>query len=105
MKGYQGETLLTDLTGTPFENYTASDWAVYYLGSYGCIDGSHHKQWVIDRGIRILKGTPVNIYLARWENGHTEYRPRLGEPSEGYQDFLDEFKGDDGFEWDEGIAP
>ena len=52
--------------------------------SYGQIDGSHHKSWVIDQMVRALTGD-------KYEEWVTEYK-----------------KGEDGavtFEWDEGIAP
>lgn len=52
---YLGETPVTDLTGTPFADYTPTDWAIYYIGSYGQIDGAHHKNWALDQVARILQ--------------------------------------------------
>lgn len=48
--------------------------------NYGQIDGSHHKAWVIDRAARILLGP-------------------------GYEQWVEHYRGDDEYEWDEGIAP
>ena len=44
---------------------------------YGTIDGSHHKQWVIDQMVRVLQGT-----------------------DRGYKEFLTENP-----DWDAGVAP
>lgn len=107
MEGYLGETSLESLAGTPYEGFGAVEWALEYIGRYGQIDGAHHKQWVLDQVARILKGTPVAVVLARWENGHTEYRFDTGEPSESYLSWVREMKGKDEMEYcyDEGIAP
>lgn len=58
--------------------------ALTYAWSYGQIDGSHHKMWVIDQMVRAL----------------------LGE--EGYKNFVERYEtpdGEDYWEWDMGIAP
>jgi hypothetical protein len=53
--------------------------------SFGQIDGSHHKAWVIDQMVRAIVG------------------------EDRYKEFISLYKdGDDGpetYEWDEGIAP
>lgn len=116
MEGYLGETKVKSLVGTPFEGYEAKDWALYYIGSYGQIDGSHHKQWVLDQVARILHGTKVKVVLAKWNNGHEEYRVNLASPSAAYKKWVKEMRGEfitnessgDGYyeyEYDEGIAP
>ncbi len=94
MKGYLGETLLESHEDTPYEGFTAQDWAMEYIGRYGQIDGGHHKQWVLDQVARILKGTPVILKLARWDNGHREYRITTGEPSKEYLAWVEEMKGE-----------
>jgi hypothetical protein len=104
MSKYLGETPVNDLTGTPFEGYTKSEWAFEYLNEYGGIDGDHHKAWVIDQAMRILKGTPVIVKLARWEDGNEEYRTNLGEPSTEYLDHVRELEVQ-GYKQDEGIPP
>lgn len=57
--------------------------ALRTIRQYGGIDGSHHKQWVLDQVVRTLA------------------------PS--YKGWVKKFKiGEDGpntYEWDEGIAP
>lgn len=53
--------------------------------SYGQIDGSHHRLWVIDQMVRVLCG------------GEEEYRKWV----EAYETP----DGEDYWEWDTGIAP
>lgn len=99
----------------PFDGYTASDWANTYIVAYGGIDGSHHKDWVMDQIFRILNGTPVVVTLAEWgpsdqyPAGHREWRFTTGEPSEKYHQAVKEActDGDDenAWEWETGIAP
>jgi len=106
MDGYLGSTVVTDLTGTPYEGYTTKDWAVEYIQYYGQYDGGHHRLWVLDQVMRILKGTPVIVELKKWENGHEEYWFNTAEePSQEYLDFVKEFEGNDEFFWGTGIAP
>ena len=93
MEGYLGETVLTSLADTPFEKYRPEDWALYFIGSYGQIDGDHHKLWVMDQVARILLGTPMIVKLARWQNGTTEYRCSTGEPTEQYRGWVEAMKG------------
>lgn len=47
---------------------------------FGQTDGDHHKAWVIDQTARILLGP-------------------------GYEQWVEVYRGDDEYEWDEGIAP
>ena len=107
---YLGEELVTSLEGTPYENYTPVEWAMCYIGSYGQIDGSHHKQWVLDQVARILKGTPIILKLAKWDDGFTEYRFTTGKPSVEYLEWVQEMRGcdesgEDEYSYDEGGAP
>lgn len=60
--------------------------ALDLIVQYGGVDGSHHKQWLLDQVVRTLV------------NGEYEYRQfceriRVDEDGEVYE------------EWDEGIAP
>jgi len=104
MKGYLGE-FDTEIN----REFTAHDWALWYIGRYGGFDGDHHKTWVLDQVARILHGTPVIRKEARWDNGHAEFRAWTGDPSAGYQEWVREMKdGEDGpdtYGYDEGIAP
>lgn len=104
MDGYLGE-FDTELN----KELTREEWALYFIGSYGQIDGGHHKTWVLDQVARILRGTPIIRKEARWLNGHVEGRFNLGEPSQEYLDWVVEMcDGEDGPEtygYDEGIAP
>ncbi|KKK73178.1 hypothetical protein LCGC14_2896440 [marine sediment metagenome] len=104
MEGYLGEEELESYAGTPYEGFGPKDWALEHLEQYGGIDGEHHKIWVIDQCIRILKGTPVKLRLARWENGLKEYRFSTGNPSDEYTEWVKELKAE-GYRHDEGIAP
>jgi|ETNvirnome_2_130_1030620.scaffolds.fasta_scaffold01032_2 hypothetical protein len=111
MAKYLGETVLEDLTGTPYENYGPKEWAMYWI-SWGQIDGAHHKLWVLDQVARVLKGTPIIVKLAKWEGGEENYRIYPDDPSQEYLDWVKEMKGDfdeeNGhyeYDYDIGIAP
>ena len=103
-----------NISETPYANYTKSDWMMEYIQSYGQIDGSHHKQWVLDQVARIHNGTKVILQVAKWDDGLEEYRYWLDEPSQEYIDWVKVMKGAwiesedyEGWEYDydEGIAP
>ena len=101
MDGYLGEENVSDLKGTPFQGWSEKEWALHYICQYGEIDGSHHKDWVMDQVCRILLGTQVNVTLAKWSNGKEEYRFKTEKPpSQEYLEFVDNCE-----EWEEGMAP
>ena len=103
MKGYLGE-FDVDLAKTKYWLWGKEEWAIFWIGMYGQIDGDHHKLWVIDQVMRILQGTKVIVSEARWENGHKEYRFVLTDsPSKVYENFVDQYEKED--DWDTGIAP
>lgn len=104
MEGYLGEQIV-DISKTKFAKFTKEDWAIYFIGSYGQIDGAHHKQWVLDQVARILLGTPIIVKVAKWENGTEEYRERLGEPSTDYLEWVEMMKDSGNYFYDEGITP
>lgn len=108
MEGYLG-TKIVKKENTEFSEYSASDWAMYFIEMYGQIDGSHHKQWVLDQVARILKGNEIIIKLAEWENGNKEYRIELAEPTKEYQkwvvDMCDGEDGADTYSYDDGVVP
>lgn len=90
---------------------TPIDAALWFIGSYGQIDGAHHKTWVLDQVARILNGTPVIATEATWER-HRELDFTTGEPSAEYLAWVKEMRGEwdeenEEFEYsyDEGIAP
>lgn len=56
MMRFKGETVLTDLSGTPFSKYTVLDWVNWFAQAGQC-DGAHHKAWAIDQIVRITHGT------------------------------------------------
>jgi len=109
MKTFLGETVV-DVKDTKFKDFTQADWAMYFIERYGQIDGEHHKTWVLDQVSRILKGTPVIIKQAKWDNGLSEYRISTDVPHIDFTNWVEEMKGnlvDGGYEYDydNGIAP
>lgn len=58
--------------------------ALRILIRYGGIDGSHHKNWVIDQAVRALAGNYYDELIAAAKGGED---------------------GPETYEWDEGIAP
>lgn len=88
MKGYLGEF-------TTEVHKTKEEWALYFIESYGQIDGDHHKAWVLDQVARILNGTPVVCKEARWDNGYSELRESTGEPSQRYKDWVADMCGEE----------
>ena len=57
--------------------------AVNLIAEYGCIDGSHHKQWLLDQLINLLVDD-YEEWVAMYEAGED---------------------GPQTYEWDTGIAP
>lgn len=108
MENYLGE-FPVDIDKTIYKDYTPKDWALYFIGAYGGIDGAHHKDWVLDQVARILNGAEIIVVEARWgqlNNNHTEYRVRVGEPTNEYIAWVaDMMNGEDGpntYSYDEG---
>ena len=104
MKDYLGE-FDVDINDTGFKDYDKSDWAMYWIGSYGQIDGDHHKTWVLDQVARILNGTPVIIKMAKWKGGHEEYRVWLDDPSKEYNEWVEMMIDGGDYSYDVGTAP
>jgi len=95
MEGYQGETVVE-------HSEPKEELAMYFISEYGHIDGSHHKQWVLDQVARILMGTPVIKKEATWNNGNVEIRYETADPSEEYLAWItDDIDNDEAI----GIAP
>lgn len=104
MLKYLGEKIVP-IEETPYKNYKARDFAMYFIERYGGIDGDHHKTWVLDQVSRCLKGTKVIIKQASWDNGQIEWRIQTGEPSKKYLKWVKDICMDGEYEYDEGIAP
>ncbi len=109
MAEYLGEKVVK-IKKSKFKNYKKSDWAMYFVESYGQIDGSHHKQWVLDQVAQILNGTEIILSKAKWDNGEVNWRVNLGKPSKKYKKWRKEMLGDfiDNeyeYSYDKGIAP
>jgi len=87
MKGYLGEIII-NIKDSKFAHYKIADWAKFWIENYSQIDGDHHKARILDQTLQILHKTPVIITLAKWKNGHEEYRFSLGKKSKSYLNFL-----------------
>lgn len=109
MSIYLGEFEI-DIQNTPYGHYTPIDWAMYFIGRYGQIDGSHHKTWVLDQVARVLKGSPVKVVEARWSNGVKEFRCTVEGPSKEYEEWVEmmldrDEDGEPQYSYDDGTAP
>jgi hypothetical protein len=62
------------------------------------VDGAHHKQWVIDKMVRVLTGDGYDAWVKAYEACDDECKRYHG-PEYGKGDC------DEGYSWDEGIAP
>jgi hypothetical protein len=105
---YLGEFPVDVSTHSVYSKWTVSDWAMLFIARYGSIDGGHHKQWILDQVARILKGTSVDVFEARWTNHEPEVRFRVAEhPSEAYTQWVKDMTSGDneGYDYDTGIAP
>ena len=71
--------------------------AIDQILKYGSIDGSLHKQWLLDRVLRILTECPIVTKTAIDCNGDEYSYADYGE-SGWYKNLIGE-------DWDEGIAP
>lgn len=100
---YLGEERVSTL-GLWCDGFGPREWALWWISQYGWTDGAHHKQWVLDQVARILNGSTVVVYRARWSNGESEYRPRLddGLSHADYYAWVNKECEDN---WDPGIAP
>jgi len=110
MQNYLGETEVDVSKHPVYSKYTQSDWAMVFIERYSGIDGDHHQKWLVDQVARILKGTPVVVKTAKWDNGHSEDRVVVGEPTMEYKAWVNDMLGEyvDGeyeYDYDVGIAP
>ena len=108
MEGYLGETPVDVAKHPKYSRWTPADWAMLFIGKYSGIDGDHHKTWVFYQAARILKGTPVEVVQARWDNGQTEDRFTVADPpSEDYKAWVISMTSgvNAGYDWDTGISP
>lgn len=111
MRNYLGEIDVSkDPVLNPFYGAGREEYALIFIGMYGGIDGSHHKDWVLDQVVRILNGTRVIVTLAQWDDGHRELRFKLDEPSEQYNKWVENLVTDENGDihldcYSTGIAP
>lgn len=105
MKKYLGEVDVTEELA--HERDVVQD-ALSYIFMYGCIDGAHHKDWVLDQVARILNGAPITVKRASWDNGESELRYSVGESDEYHAWVAKCRDGEDGpetYDYSTGIAP
>lgn len=104
---YLGEVKV-EIADSPFACYKPSDWACLWITKYGQVDGSHHKAWVLDQVMRILKGGEIELTQASWSSGYKEWRFSVYE-SEDYKQWVNEMldpdeNGEPTYYYDNGIA-
>jgi len=64
------------------------------------VDGAHHKQWIIDQMVRALTGDDYEEWVRQYEScGSPDCSLHHGGDAEDTDDC------DEGYFWDEGIAP
>jgi hypothetical protein len=103
---YLGETPV-DVKDSPYKDWNSTRLAMYYIESYGQIDGAHHKTWVLDQVAKALKGGQItDLRKAEWTDHPPEWRFSVSETPE-YLAWVEEMKGEDGdeYDYDHGIAP
>lgn len=108
---FLGEEVV-DICTTKYAMYKPHDWVFLYIEMHGQIDGSRHKDWLIDQIARILKGTKVIVKLAKWDDNNLireKERFDLGYASEEYNNWVKEMCdgefGADTYSYNVGIAP
>ena len=57
----------------------------------------------LDEVMQIIYNTKVILKIASWESGETEERFTLGEPSQEYLNFVEEYQEDGRYEWNNGF--
>lgn len=87
----------------PFELQCRIEEAIDIITEYGDVDGSHHKQWVIDQVLRSLLGCEYETKI------NEDYTWEELEPNESYKNWVKFFEereqGIKMYEWPTGIAP
>lgn len=112
MPEYLGETLIEE---KDYPDYLIGkdNQIMYFIEAYGQFDGGHHKQWVLDQVARIVKGVPIVVKLAKWDDGTEDYRVSTREETtkqyvEWVKEMLGEYDEEEEeytYDYDTGIAP
>ena len=104
MVDYLGEEIV-DISNTEFKDYSVMDWILFFIERYGGIDGSHHKDWVLDQIARLVMGTKPIVKATSHLNGCKELYVTLGEPTDEYLKWAEEMTDGGEYEYNFGIAP
>ncbi len=99
---------IVDIKNTPFADYKQQDWVLYFIERFGQYSGDHHKTWVLDQIVRILKNCPIEITVIRIDDDTNNYSIRMPIVSEEYVEWANNMKIDDSgdeVEYDPGVAP
>lgn len=107
----EGRQKANDEFLVPQEILTGPDLALAYIERYGGIDGSHHKQWVLDQVVRALHFSPRVTRDATDSQGTPYTYLEQGE-SDSYIEWVKAYQGeyDEEYEeyeytWDNGGTP
>jgi len=67
-------------------------------------DGGHHKQWLLDRIVRVLTGCPTVTRTGVDHLGRSYEYEDLGESDE-YKKWVLSYEGNGDYTWDVGVPP
>ena len=80
---------ITNDPRNPYFGYTKEQMALAFIENYGAIDGSHHKDWVLDQIARVLHGTKVKVTLFCYDDNTQSIRILTEDaPSVAYDEWV-----------------
>lgn len=83
------ETIITNLTNTPFDGYGPLNWIEYYVSRYGNIYGNHHQTWLNVEVMKLRFGIVPEVKLAKFDNHHAdEWRVHINTTNAAYNTWL-----------------
>jgi len=100
MEGYLGEFPVDIKAHPEFSEYTKESWILRWIEMFGGIDGSHHKDWLVDQIAQIVTGAEVSVVQGKWDNGFCQYRYYL-KSTPAYDAWIETFDGN----YDAGSPP
>jgi hypothetical protein len=81
-----------DITKTLYSQYEKHDWAMLWIELHNGFNDEDQKDWLLDQIARILLGNKIIVKEVLWENGCSELRFQLAEPSPDYINWVEETK-------------